>query len=364
LELLGPAIDRALKNLESERTLAVARGKLAEIERRFLVVSENASDVIFLLDPYRRRLTYASTSIARMLKIKDFDPDGFQMTRWFSRADFRTLSRSIAMKIREARLYAAPDKPELHRVDVLSSDGTVVRSEISLSAVEGKDGSFEILGIVRDIGKRLEVEEALRHSLDEKEVLLREVHHRVKNNLQIVSSLLSLQMMANPDPTLGRELSKSQGRIRAMAIIHEQLCESDDVTAISTKYYIEKLASSMVEFADRPVEMRFEVDDFFLDLAEAVPCGLILNELIMNALRHGCPRDGSEVLIRFQGDGPRRTIAVTDRGPGLPAGVDPERSKSLGFTLVNTLTYQLGGSLAWRSGDGCQVSVSWGGKTA
>ena len=204
--------------------------------------------------------------------------------------------------------------------------------------------------IMSDITARKKAEEAVKASLAEKEVLLREIHHRVKNNMQVMISLLNLQARNVVDPAAVMMLNESQNRIRTMAIVHEKLYRSDDLSHIDFADYIESLTVHLFQFFSvEPcnVDLLQETETIALDINNAIPCGLILNELISNALKHAFP-DGRKGQIKV---GFRRRpdelleMFVRDDGVGFPAGLDFRNTTTLGLQLVNLLTGQLDGTL-------------------
>jgi len=202
-----------------------------------------------------------------------------------------------------------------------------------------------------EVARREQVEEQIRSSLNEKEVLLSEVHHRVKNNLQIICSLLGLQCNYVRDDKVLGALTDSQNRIKSMALIHEQLYQSDDLARINFSKYLESLASALTNaFADkaRSVAIKTRVDPIFLEVGMALPCGLITNELVTNCLKHAFPGDRTgEVVVEFsrpQVGG--YILTVADNGIGLPHGFDVRAATSLGLQLVKNLAeLQLRGKL-------------------
>lgn len=193
-------------------------------------------------------------------------------------------------------------------------------------------------------------EEALRASLRQKDVLLREVHHRVKNNLQLVQSLLNLQGLRYENATDRTMLSESLERVQTMGRAHDVLSRSGDVTRVCLRTYIRELAQALSRRHDPEGRVRLEIfqDDAVLGLDQAVPCGLLAGELIANALRHAFPGDRSGTLrVDFRREGDRAVFGVRDDGVGLPARLDPEQSDSLGLVLVQALSEQLGGRPRW-----------------
>jgi len=187
---------------------------------------------------------------------------------------------------------------------------------------------------------------ALAKALDEKDVMLKEVHHRVKNNLQIVNSLLYLQAASSDDPMLRSALEKGQGRIYSMALVHEELYRSDDLASVDMRAYTQRLCMSFSDASGQRIRIGCRSDDIHLPVTQSVPCGLILNELITNALKYAYPEDESgEVSVTVAQDGGTVSLVVEDSGIGLPKNSDLEKLGSLGLTLVRGLVDQLHGNL-------------------
>jgi len=203
--------------------------------------------------------------------------------------------------------------------------------------------------VARDVRRQKHVEEELRRTLAQKDALLREVHHRVKNNLQVISSLLRLQAAGSSSPQAARLFQESESRIHSMALIHEQLCRSGDHTRIDFRDYVEGLTRNVLASAgeaERPIRVALDVDPVPLDLDIAISCGLILNELLSNALKYAFPdgRDGV-ISVTFRCVEGSATMVVADNGIGLPVvpkGQEP--APSLGLRLVTALVGQLHGS--------------------
>lgn len=206
-------------------------------------------------------------------------------------------------------------------------------------------------------------DQKLRQSLAEKESLLKEIHHRVKNNLQIVSSLLYLQENYMNDPKGVEILRESQNRIKSMALIHEQLYGTADLAKIDFGRYIQGLTANLFDaYGIDPVRIRLNVraDDIAIEVDIAVPCGLIINELVSNALKHAFLPDASgtiDIVIRSLNAG-RMEIVVADDGIGLTEPPGDAEIKSLGLRLIETLTTQLGGTLAIKTEKGTRFSIT------
>jgi PAS domain S-box-containing protein len=227
-----------------------------------------------------------------------------------------------------------------------------------------RDGQLQgIVCVATDISDRKAAEEQLRTSLREKEVLLKEVHHRVKNNLQIISSLLNLQAKATPAPEAARALRDSQSRIHSMSLIHEQLYRSDNLASIDFAEYVRELAahvSRSVGAAMQNVSVHVEVEPVPLPIELAVPCGMIVNELVTNAMEHAFPDGRSgEIRVGFRRDEGRRELTVCDNGVGLTPLDDNGANGSLGLKVVSALAEQIGGKLHLKHHGGTQCTVQF-----
>jgi len=212
--------------------------------------------------------------------------------------------------------------------------------------------------------KKSEVQ--IKASLNEKEVLLREIHHRVKNNMQIICSLLNLQSEHIDDKRFVDVLIDSQNRIRSMALVHEKLYRSEDLSEVDLSDYVRTLAQSLFasygEFT-RSIKLNIDINDVVLAVDTAIPCGLIINELLSNCLKHAFPdHKNGEINISFKSsslDGKTwYTMSVSDNGVGIPEGLDIRHNKSLGLQLIMTLAeHQLQGKLELQRKDGTAFTI-------
>ena len=214
----------------------------------------------------------------------------------------------------------------------------------------------------QDITISRRAQEQIKSSLTEKEVLLKEIHHRVKNNLQIICSLLSLQAAEIEDPKACQTFKESQDRVKAMALIHERLYQSRDLASIDFAGYVRNLTGHLLrsyKASSSAVRLDLKVDSVPMNLDVAIPCGLIINELVSNALKYAFPDGrGGEITVRFcEENGQGLALTVRDSGIGFPAGSNPEESESLGLKLVRSLTDQLGGTVSYCSKSGFQCDI-------
>jgi PAS domain S-box-containing protein len=314
---------------------------LEESERRFRTIIETAQEAIFLKGR-DSRLTHVNPAMAAFFGVPAADLIG--------RTDAELFGGE------EAAGIAADDRKVLA--------GEIVREERSLS-IQGKTYIFSITkvpmrnetgettgicGIAHDMTERKQMEEALRLSLQEKEVLLKEIHHRVKNNMQIISSILNLQAGSVKDPAALECLRKSQSRIRSMALVHEKLYRSRDYSRIDFGEYLSSLASALFQSCrtdSNQIRLDFKAEEVFLDINTAIPCGLVANELIVNALKCAFPEGRSGVVkirLRPLGQDNYRLI-ISDDGVGFPKDLNFRKTESLGMQLVTLLVGQLDGTI-------------------
>jgi PAS domain S-box-containing protein len=231
--------------------------------------------------------------------------------------------------------------------------------------VQERTAELEALNerLLQEIGERTRAEVLLKESLGEKEVLLQEIHHRVKNNLQIISSLIALQSRQIDEERMVAVLNDSQNRIRSMALIHEQLYHSADLARIDFAGYLRNLSNTLLRsYADSAaaVTLKVEAEPVLLRVGTAIPCGLIVNELVSNCLKHAFPQ-GTKGEIRIglsHSPEDRYTLLVADNGCGLPEDLDFRNSPSLGLRLITNLAEsQLRGTLEIHSKPGVEVKI-------
>ena len=210
--------------------------------------------------------------------------------------------------------------------------------------------------------ERKKAEEQLRASLKEKVVLLREIHHRVKNNMQVMSSLINLQARNITNQEAIEVLKESQSRIRSMALVHEKLYQSKDLVKINIYDYLNSLAVHLFnsyKIDPHLIHLNLNVDNVFLDINSAIPCGLIVNELISNSLKHAFPEERKgEINIEFHPtEDQRLELIVKDDGVGFPEGMDFRQTETLGMQLINTLVHQLEGTIELLKDGGTEFRI-------
>jgi PAS domain S-box-containing protein len=232
--------------------------------------------------------------------------------------------------------------------EVVDDAGVARVLEVSVRRVSRADAAdaADVLVAVRDLTERVRQLEATRESLAEKEVLLKEIHHRVKNNLQIISSMLNMQLGAMTDPAAGAALQESALRVHAMALVHRSLYSHASLARVDFGQYAREITELVRQSFAPDVIVDVEAETSEVSMDHAVPLGLVLNELLSNAFKYGLPRDASSpdgvaIRVRWSREGDAYRLSVIDRGPGLPPAAG---KKSLGLRLVDALRRQLRGS--------------------
>ncbi len=225
---------------------------------------------------------------------------------------------------------------------LMRKDGTKIDVSMTLSPLrDANQNAIGMSGIMRDITERRRAEEQVKTSLKEKELLLREIHHRVKNNMQIISSLLKLQSAYIKDKKYSDIYKESQNRIIAMSLIHEKLYQSRDLSKIDTKGYIKELVNGLVQSYEVPgrITLNIDVGTVSLGINTAVPCGLLINELVSNSLKYAFP-DGrpGEIKISLRPvEDNKIELIVSDNGIGIPENLDFRKADSWGLRLITLL---------------------------
>jgi PAS domain S-box-containing protein len=258
-------------------------------------------------------------------------------------------------------------KPQQFEVPLLDKRGDNVWLQFFLNPVYLEEGELqEISCIAYDITERKEIDRKIRDSLKEKEVLLQEVHHRVKNNLQVISSILNLQSSYVKDENTLDILKESQNRIKSMSFIHESLYQTTDFSSIEFTQYIETISRNLIHsysYTTGPVELDTDFDTIYLSIDQAIPCGLIVNELVSNALKYAFPEiDGNRtntVKLHVKQNKGTISLLVADNGVGLPDDFKHEESDSLGIQLVYTLSEQLDAKLDVNSDNGASFLITF-----
>jgi len=254
-----------------------------------------------------------------------------------------------------------------YRIDcqLKNEDGQTIWASITTSIILDKDQVPQfVVRMVEDISKNKEAEETIHAQLEEKQVLLREIHHRVKNNLQVIQSLLRMQGREAQGSSIEPMLVESQNRIRSIALIHEQLYKQDNFSEIDFAHYLNLLLRQLSRtfgLDRRPVRSKVDFRDISLSLTKAIPCALIVNELVTNSLKYAFPdkNDGEIIIQAHTNEDEELVLTVRDNGIGFPENIDIETSETLGLKIVRTLTRQIGGRMQVGNNDGAQFILTF-----
>ncbi len=321
-----------------------AEAALRESEERFRALIEQAVDAVMVHDESGQMLManqrvcnslgYTRDEMLR-LSVPDFEMN-------FDAAN-------IAQSWQALETGDSMSVDGLHR----RKDGGTFPVEVNVGVVNF-NGKRVMLAIARDVTQRKSDEAAMAASLQEKEVLLKEIHHRVKNNLQIICSLLNMQADGIDDEETRAAFGESRNRVKSMALIHEQLYQSPDLAHIDLAEYLQTLTASIqrsANKADNRVRFTFDCHSVALDIDRAMPCGLIVNELVTNALKYAFPAGQcGTIALCLRADGDALTLTVSDDGVGMKTDYNWEESDSIGLQLVSGLTEQLEGEAKLQTG--------------
>jgi PAS domain S-box-containing protein len=252
---------------------------------------------------------------------------------------------------------------QTYETEVMHADGSAHDNIFYKAPFYNPDGTLGgLIGTMLDITERKHIEERLRGSLQEKEVLLKEVHHRVKNNMQIISSLLNLQLSDVDQEPVRQILEESQNRIRSIALVHERMYKSSDLSRIDFSEYLKSMCNQLLlTYLSTTERVKITVDgtSIHLGVDQAVPCGLILNELISNSLKHAFPGSRPGTVKIHLNDKDHCTITIEDDGVGLPENFGMDSAQSMGMQLVSALVEQLEGTITFDRTPGTQFTITF-----
>lgn len=325
-------------------------------EERFRQIAENIREVFCITEPHNNKLLYISPAYEEvwgrhcgslyeilLMWLESVHPD--DRSRLADAAEMVEAGGQYDLEYRIVRPDGETRWVRDRAFPIVNMSGEVYR----------------IAGVIDDVTERKQALEQIKISLHEKEVLLKEIHHRVKNNMQVITSLLSLQSKTIRDEQALSVFQDSQNRVKSMALIHETLYQSENLSRIDFAEYLKKLVAHVSRsYRIRPdaVKIHTNVDNVSLPIDMAVPCGLIINELASNSLKYAFPTDTKgEINITFERADSQYVLKVSDTGVGLPYDFDPEKRKSLGMKLVLMLTGQLNGEMKYRNGLGTTFEI-------
>ncbi len=343
-----------LRHKVNERTREL-RDKNLELAKLSIVASETGNAV--LVFDANKELEWINEGFTRMTGYTKQDLLRMRGSNILNVTYNNQMQQILDDCIREKKSF-------VYETKMLRKNGEEFWTSSTLTPVFTEKGDLKnIVVIDTDITLRKIMEEQIRESLEEKGILLKEIHHRVKNNLQIIISLFNLQTSYVNDEVAAKALKEGQDRIRSMALIHERFYQSEGMSRIDFDDYIKRLCETISQnqgAAAKKIKLNIDAEKISLDIDTAVPCGLIINELVSNSIRHAFNGRDGEILVKFmQLPDKRYSLMVKDNGQGLPAGVDYKKSDSLGIQLVQALTDQIEGTLTVENGMGLAVKVEF-----
>ena len=329
---------------------------LQESEEKYRSVIENIQDVFYRTD-IDGLIIMASPSLAHV-----FGYDSLEELIGKTLAD--TFYQVPVERKKFLQTMEKKGKVENYEVVMRRKDGRPIIVAANSHFYYDKAGNIlGIEGILRDITEVKKAEHALVESLREKEVLLKEIHHRVKNNLQIVSGLMYLQARATPNPEMKAILSGCQNRISSMALLHENLYLLSDLASVAMEPYAISLVRILHDTYNPEERIRFDTHigkGIYLDIDTGIAIGIIITELVTNAIKYGYPGSRSGTIkVSLQPDGEGLILKVADDGVGIPTGMDLLADKGLGMKLVRNLVRQIHGTLTVNSGHGMTIEIAF-----
>ncbi len=349
------------EELETEViTRRQAQNRLQESESRYRLLAENVTDVVLLTDLEFHWL-YISPSVVNLLGYSVQEAMQKSVQEILTVDSYELFQNNFKKNIglRKDLIRAKTLELECRRCD-----GTSIWLEVSMNVICNAEAQpFRFIGVARDISERVKVMKEIVDSLREKKILLQEVHHRVKNNLQIISSLLNLQSMRIKDKQALEIFQESNRSIKSMAIIHEKLYKSFNLSKIDFHEYVCSLAEELFNSYNvntSLITIVINIDDVFLDINTAIPCGLMINELISNTLKYAFPGDRSgEITISLTEQSGRYVFVFSDNGVGLPGDIMFPHPESLGLQLISSLADQLDGALELDRSAGTRFTITF-----
>jgi PAS domain S-box-containing protein len=334
-----------------------AEDRLQESETIFRAVFDNAPVGISILDSNRRVLR-SNDMLSSITRIgKESLADGRHLKRRYVREDGKDF---LPEEMASSRAIAEKRTVRDVVTGIVLEDGTKVWTQVSAAPLGLPDP--RIVLILQDITERKSAEEESRRQLAEKEVLLKEVHHRIKNNIASIESLLSIQSELSGKDEVKSALRESIARVESIRIVYEKLLSGDDYQIVSTKDYVESLVESLIAvFPDSGgVSIESMVEDFPLSSKKMVSIGIIINELITNTFKHAfAGRDGGRILIELNRAGEEARLSIGDDGVGMGEAADAKISSGFGLMIVKMMTQQLDGSFSMTSGGGTRSVVEF-----
>jgi len=326
------------KDITAQKTAETA---MVESQRYYKTIFENTGTATIIIEK-DSTLSLVNTQFEQLYGMQGNEIEG--KLKW---TDMVTSQYIPQMQKYHKRRRNNPDAvPRNYEFDFVDSAGNIKNIFVTVAIIPGTAKSLVSL---QDITYSKDTERELKTTISEKDTLLREIHHRVKNNLQIISSLLNLQSRYIKDSEALDVFTESQNRVRSMAIVHEKLYQSNNISKIDFSEYLSDLVTSLFysyNIQPNKISIETDIENIFFDVDTCIPCGLIVNELLTNCVKHAFPNNKSgHVYIGLHDEEGTYTLNVSDDGVGFPKSIDYKNTETLGLQLVTNLVNQLEGSL-------------------
>lgn len=356
-KVVGAAQD-VTKRKKAENALFKSNENLIKNEEQLRLITDNMRDVVGQMD-VKGNLKYISPSVENVLGYQPDNVIGRKISYFIHPQDFK----SVKELVKETLSTYAPKTAEFR---CKLSDGSYIWVEASGNPIFNNDQASGIIFGLRDVEGRKIVENEIFETLQEKENLLREIHHRVKNNLQIITSLLNLQTKYVKDERDAELFVMTQDRVRSMGLVHGNLYQSESISNVNFAEYLHSMLLELFSAhgIGTQIKMDLDLEDVSLNIETAIPCGLIVNELVINSLKHAFPdkRTGKIKINLFKDDRSESSnfmLKVSDNGVGIPDNLNLENTESLGFLLIKNLTEQLEGEIELNRENGTEFKIQF-----
>jgi PAS domain S-box-containing protein len=363
LMLLGPVIERELGEARKREKFKLVQIAHKEIEAKLSAIANTTSDAIIMINN-EAKVTFWNHAAEKMFGYKNKDvlhnnvneyiiPKTYWSNFWDGFNKFKTCGKGLVVG-------------KTVELIVINKNEEYFPIEVTVSSMRIR-GEWHAAGIIRNITDRKKAESELKSLVKEKEVLVKEIHHRVKNNFNIIISLCHLQAKHVEDKIVSAALNECKNRIQSMMIIHEKLYKSKDLQNIDISDYLKAMVNNLYKsFGADPnsISIRYQLERINLTIEKAIPCGLIVNELITNSLKYGFPEllhKKGEMKISIRKDNQNKIeLRVSDNGTGIPANFNIKKSESLGLKLVVMLAEgQLQGKIRNKNDDGAEFIINF-----
>ncbi|WP_414468584.1 histidine kinase N-terminal 7TM domain-containing protein [Methanobacterium sp. ACI-7] len=341
-----------IHNIDAQKKVEEA---LRESENRYKILTHVSPDaVIVFID---KKIVFANEATAELLGAKDTDEIIGRSLEEIIHPDYIEIAKKQYNLAENDRKYS-----DYTEEKIIRKDGTTIYIEAG-TVPTIFNNKKAVQSVVRDITPRKNLEKELKKSLDEKDIMMKEIHHRVKNNLIVISSLLNMQSRYIKDKEALDIFTESKNRAKSMALIHEKLYQSNDLKRINFGNYLRTLAQEIFQTyrgnSDNTT-LNTNVDDIMLDINTSIPLGLIVNELISNCFKHAFKsNEKGQIWVNFHQKGEEFKVIIRDDGDGFPEDIDITNAKSMGLMLVNSLVKQIDGTIEIDCSEGTRIEIKF-----